>query len=200
MAEQHLRVEPDGGILRIFKESGALLEGHFQLTSGKHSARYIQCAQVLQHPALAGQLGQELAAKWRERGVDTVIGPACGGIIVAHEVARALGCRALFTEREHGAMKLRRGFRLRPGEKVLIVEDVITTGGSIREVIEAARDYGALPLGVAALVDRSGGQAEFAVPFTALVKLSAEAYPPDNCPLCAQGLPAVKPGSRDGGP
>ena len=199
MDEQKMSVENDARILNIFKESGALLEGHFRLTSGKHSARYIQCAQVLQHPALAGQLGEELAAKWRDTGVETVIGPALGGIIVAHEVARALGCRALFTERENSVMKLRRGFNLKPGEKVLAVEDVITTGGSVREVLQVVRELGATPLGVAGLVDRSGGQADFGLPFTALLKLNVEAYAPEDCPLCAQGLPAVKPGSRLGG-
>lgn len=182
--------------LEIFRQSGALLEGHFRLTSGKHSAQYMQCAQVLQHPAFAAELGQELAASFQGQGIQTVIGPAMGGILVAHEVGRALGTRALFTERENGVMSLRRGFSLEPGEQVLVVEDVITTGGSVKEVIDVVRAQGGIPVGVAVLVDRSGGKVDFGLPLTSVLKLDIQTYEPDACPLCAQGIPAIKPGSR----
>lgn len=183
-------------VLEIFKQSGALLQGHFRLTSGKHSAQYMQCAQVLQYPHLASQLGVELAKSWQGQGIQTVIGPAMGGIIVAHEVAKALGVRALFTERENGAMSLRRGFKLTPGEKVLVVEDVITTGGSVREVLSVVQELGAIPVGVGVLVDRSGGRESFGVPFARLLQLTIEAYEPSECHLCAEGIPCIKPGSR----
>jgi orotate phosphoribosyltransferase len=183
-------------VLEIFKQSGALLQGHFRLTSGKHSAQYMQCAQVLQYPHLAAQLGAELAKAWQGQGVQTVIGPAMGGIIVAHEVAEALGVRALFTERENGVMSLRRGFSLSPREKVLVVEDVITTGGSVREVLTVVRELGAVPVGVGVLVDRSGGKQSFGVPLTSLLQLNIEAFEPDQCRLCTEGIPVVKPGSR----
>ncbi|HWQ73582.1 MAG TPA: orotate phosphoribosyltransferase [Desulfitobacteriaceae bacterium] len=183
-------------VLEIFKQSGALLQGHFRLTSGKHSAQYMQCAQVLQYPHLATQLGAELAKAWQGQGIRTVIGPAMGGIIVAHEVAGALGVRALFTERENGVMSLRRGFSLSPGEKVLVVEDVITTGGSVREVLAVVRELGAEPVGVGVLVDRSGGKQSFGVPLTSLLQLNIEAFEPEQCRLCAEGIPVVKPGSR----
>lgn len=182
--------------LEIFRQSGALLEGHFRLTSGKHSAQYMQCAQVLQHPALAAELAQELAARFQGKGIQTVIGPAMGGIIVAHEVGRALGTRALFTERENGVMSLRRGFNLAVGERVLVVEDVITTGGSVKEVLEVVREMGAIPVGVAVLVDRSGGKVDFGLPLASVLQLNIQTYEPEICPLCAQGIPAVKPGSR----
>lgn len=183
-------------ILSIFRQSGALLEGHFLLTSGRHSAQYMQCAQVLQYPDLAARLGEGLAGLWRDAGVETVIGPAMGGILVAHEVAKALGTRALFTERENGVMRLRRGFKLSPGERVLVVEDVITTGGSVREVLAVVQEAGAVPLGVGVLVDRSGGNVDFGVPLNALLRLEIKSYEADSCPLCAEGIPCVKPGSR----
>lgn len=184
-------------ILQIFLETGALLQGHFLLTSGKHSAQYMQCAQVLQYPRKAAQLGQELAAKFAGTEIDTVIGPAMGGIIVAHEVGRSLGIKAIFTERQNGEMALRRGFALSPGEKVLVVEDVITTGGSVKEVIAIVREAGAIPVGVGVLVDRSGGKADFdGLLLHSLLQMSIEAYEADQCPLCAKGLPWEKPGSR----
>lgn len=186
----------DQEFLNIFKQSGALLEGHFLLTSGRHSNQYMQCAQVLQYPHYAARLAENLAGAFQDDKVQTVIGPAMGGILVAHEVARALGVRALFTERENGIMRLRRGFTLSPGEKVLIVEDVITTGGSVREVIEVVRENGALPVGVGVLVDRSGGQVDFGLPLSSVIKLKIESYLPGECPLCAEGIPFVKPGSR----
>ena len=186
--------------LQIFKDTGALLQGHFLLTSGKHSAQYMQCAQVLQYPDKAAQLGKELASKFEGIEIDTVIGPAMGGIVVAHEVGKSLGVKAIFTERQNGEMVLRRGFKLLPGEKVLVVEDVITTGGSVKEVIAIVKESRATPIGVAVLVDRSGGKADFdGLPLHSLVKLNIEAYEPENCPLCKQGLPWEKPGSRGAG-
>jgi len=182
--------------LEMFKKSGALLEGHFLLTSGRHSRQYMQCAQVLQHPVYAEALGAELASRFKDRGIETVIGPAMGGIIVAHEVARSLGARAIFAERENGVMTLRRGFTLAAGEKVLVVEDVITTGGSVREVIEVVKNAGAVPVGVGALVDRSGGSVEFGIPLESVLQVPIASYPPEECPLCQQGIPWIKPGSR----
>lgn len=185
-------------ILQIFKDTGALLQGHFLLTSGKHSAQYMQCAQVLQHPRIAAQLGQALADKFDGGKIETVIGPAMGGIIVAHEVGRALGVKAIFTERQNGEMALRRGFLLKPGERVLVVEDVITTGGSVQEVIKLVRELGAEPVGVGVLVDRSGGQADFdGLPLHSLLQMQIEAFAAEDCPLCARGVPCVKPGSRN---
>lgn len=183
-------------VLGIFKESGALLEGHFLLTSGRHSNQYMQCAKVLQYPHHAARLGEALAQAFQGKGIDVVVGPAMGGILVAHEVGKALGTKALFTERENGVMKLRRGFELQPGERVLVVEDVITTGGSVREVLEVVNSYGAEPVGVGVLVNRSGGNVDFGVPLASLLEIQIESFEPENCPLCATGIPAIKPGSR----
>jgi len=182
--------------LEIFRKSEALLEGHFLLTSGKHSAQYIQCAQVLQYPDRAAILAAGLAVLFRDMEIQTVIGPAMGGILVAHEVAKALGVRALFTERENGNMRLRRGFTLSPGERVLVVEDVITTGGSVREVLAVVREFKAIPVGVGVLVDRTGGKVNFGLPQSSIIQLNVQAFEVQECPLCAQGIPAVKPGSR----
>jgi orotate phosphoribosyltransferase len=183
-------------VLQTFRDHGALLEGHFILSSGLHSDRYIQCALVLQHPRIAERLCSELAAKLRHLDASVVAAPALGGVIVSHEVARALGLRALFTERQEGAMTLRRGFSLAPGEPTLVVEDVITTGGSTRDTMAAVERAGGKVVGVGALIDRSGGTVDFGVPPAALVTLSVQNYDPANCPLCQSGLPAVKPGSR----
>ncbi|MEL1134188.1 orotate phosphoribosyltransferase [Desulfitobacterium sp. THU1] len=183
-------------VLGIFRESEALLEGHFRLTSGRHSRQYMQCAKVLQYPHHAARLGEALAGSFKGHKIDLVIGPAMGGILVAHEVGKALGTKALFTERENGEMKLRRGFELHPGQRVLVVEDVITTGGSVREVIEVVKAYGAEPVGVGVIVDRSCGKAEFGVPLAALLEIEIETFDPEGCPLCAEGIPAIKPGSR----
>jgi len=183
-------------ILEIFRQHAAVLEGHFILSSGLHSDRYIQCALVLQHPRVAEQLCSELAAKLRRLGATVVAAPALGGVIVSHEVARALGLRALFTERQEGVMTLRRGFSLAAGEPTLVVEDVITTGGSTRETMAAVEQAGGKVVGVGALIDRSGGKADLGVPQAALVTLSVQNYDPANCPLCKSGLPAIKPGSR----
>lgn len=182
--------------LEVFKESKALLEGHFLLTSGKHSAQYMQCAQVLQYPERAALLAEGLASQFKEMGVESVIGPATGGILVAHEVAKALGVRALFTERENGIMRLRRGFTISPRERVLVVEDVITTGGSVREVLNVVQEFGAVAVGVGVLVDRSGGAVDFGLPQCSIIRLNIKAFAAQDCPLCAQGIPAIKPGSR----
>jgi len=183
-------------ILDIFRRHSALLEGHFILSSGLHSDRYIQCALVLQHPDVAETLCFELAAKLRHVGASVVAAPALGGVIVSYEVARALAVRALFTERQDGVMTLRRGFSLAPGEPTLVVEDVVTTGGSTRETMAAVEQAGGKVVGVGALIDRSGGKAELGVPKTALVTLAVQNYNPVDCPLCKAGTPAIKPGSR----
>ncbi|MGB9802783.1 orotate phosphoribosyltransferase [Desulfofundulus sp.] len=186
-------------ILSIFKKTGAMLSGHFVLTSGRHSDRYFQCARVLEHPRYCELLCRELAQRWANEGledVDTVIGPALGGILVSYEMARVLGARSLFTERENGVMTLRRGFEISPGERVLVVEDVITTGGSVREVIAVVQETGAQVVGAAALIDRSDGTVDLGVPLRALLTIPAISYVPEECPLCRQGIPAVKPGSR----
>ena len=184
-------------ILQIFRSTGALLSGHFLLTSGLHSDQYFQCARVLQYPKHAETLCARLAQPFLERRPDVVIAPAIGGIIVGYETARALGVRALFTEREQGDMTLRRGFELQSGERALLVEDVITTGGSLEEVLTLARNAGAEVVGAACLVDRSGGNVEFGVEFHALLSLQVRTYPPEQCPLCQRGEPLVKPGSRN---
>jgi len=182
--------------LELYEKTGALLRGHFRLTSGLHSDIYLQSALVLQYPEHATALGSALAAGFRTDGVQTVLAPAIGGILVAHEVARALGVRALFTEREGGTMRLRRGFALATGERCLVVEDVITTGGSTREVVACAEEHGGAVVGVGSLIDRSGGAAAFTVRRTALATVSATAWPSEACPLCKTGSQAIKPGSR----
>lgn len=185
-------------VLDLFRQSGALLEGHFRLSSGLHSDRYLQSALVLQHPECAGQLGEALAATTRHLDPTAVLSPALGGIVIGHEVARALGVRALFAERVDGALTLRRGFTLSPRDRVLIVEDVITTGGSTRETMEVARACGAHVLGAAAIVDRGTDPERLHVPMQTLVQLDVPTYPPQSCPMCAKDIPVVKPGSRPG--
>jgi orotate phosphoribosyltransferase len=182
--------------LARYEKRGGLLRGHFRLTSGLHSDVYLQSALVLQHPEDAAALGEALAVSFRDDRVQTVLAPAIGGILVAHEVARALGVRALFTEREGGAMRLRRGFTLTAGERCIVVEDVITTGGSTREVVQCVEEHGAIVVGVGSIIDRSGGAAVFSVKRVALATVSATTYPPEDCPLCRSGSQAVKPGSR----
>jgi orotate phosphoribosyltransferase len=183
-------------ILEIFRKHSAVLEGHFILSSGLHSDRYVQCVLVLQHPRVAEELGLLLAEKVRHLGAAVVAAPALGGILVAHEVARALGARALFTERQEGAMTLRRGFSLAPGEPTLVVEDVITTGLSTRETIQCVEQAGGKVVGTGALIDRSGGAADLGLPKAALVTLRIQNYNPADCPLCKAGIPVIKPGSR----
>jgi orotate phosphoribosyltransferase len=192
----------DTEVLNIYESNGALLNGHFLLSSGLHSPRYLQSALVLQHPAVAEKLCATLAerAKRDERtgAIDLVIAPALGGMIVAHEVARALGVRALFTERQEGKMRLRRGFEIEGGERAFVVEDVITTGGSTREVMEVVEQYGGMIAGVGSLIDRSGGEVDLGVPRYTLAVLAAPVYKPEECPLCEEGSTAIKPGSRQG--
>lgn len=183
-------------VLDLFRRSGALLEGHFRLTSGLHSPGYLQCALVLQHPRAAEACGVAIARRFRSAGAQVVLSPALGGIVIGQEVARALGIRAIFAERQDGALTLRRGFTLSPAEKVLVVEDVVTTGGSTRETMDVARAAGAEVVAAAAVIDRSGGQQGLDVPFQALATVLLPTYPPDACPLCAAGTPVVKPGSR----
>jgi orotate phosphoribosyltransferase len=191
-----LKSEIESSLLEIFRRAGALLEGHFQLTSGLHSDRYLQCALVLQYPEHAEWVGKAIGESFREQHVETVVAPAVGGIIVAHETARALGARALFTEREAGAMTLRRGFRLSEGERVLVVEDVVTTGGSTRETIEAVVSAGGTVIGAGSMVDRSGGLVEVGVPRVSLLTLQVATYEAADCPMCLAGSKPVKPGSR----
>jgi orotate phosphoribosyltransferase len=185
-----------GDCIERFRRTGALLEGHFVLTSGLHSTHYLQCALVLQYPAEAEAFGRAIAERAAVREVETVVAPAIGGIIIGWEVARALGVRSLWTEREEGRMTLRRGFNVRPGERVLVVEDVVTTGGSTRETCEALRTAGALVVGAASIIDRSGGRADVGVPRVALATLDVPAVAPAACALCAEGVPAIKPGSK----
>ena len=183
-------------ILEIFEKTGALLTGHFQLTSGLHSRQYFQCARVLQYPEYAELLCAEVGKHFAGREVAAVAAPAVGGIIVAHETARALEVRAIFMEREAGKMTLRRGFEIRRGERVLMVEDVITTGGSVGEVIELVKSLGGFPVGAACLVDRSGGKVDLGIELFSLMKMDIQTTPPEHCDLCKQGVPVIKPGSR----
>src|SRR5689334_5622939 len=187
-------------VLKIFEENQALLTGHFLLTSGLHSPRYLQCALVLQHPSVAEKLCAELARKAKADAsvgaIDLVIAPALGGVIVAHEVARALGVRALFTERQEKLMTLRRGFAIQPGERCFVVEDVVTTGGSTREVMDVVAWYGGIAIGAGSLIDRSGGAVDLGVPRHALAVLEVPTYKPEECPMCKEGSTATKPGSR----
>ena len=183
-------------VLTLFRESGALLEGHFRLSSGLHSAGYLQCALVLQHPQHAEALGRALAASLPAGGATAVLSPALGGLIIGHEVARALGVRAVFAERQDGALTLRRGFHLDDHDRVIVIEDVVTTGGSTRETMEVARKAGATVIAAGAVIDRSGGTSDLGVPFHALATLTLATYPPESCPLCQSGAPITKPGSR----
>ncbi len=189
-------------ILKIFRETGAYLNGHFRLTSGLHSAEYLQCALVLQHPAHAASLGAKLASELRSLAqaetIGVVVSPAMGGLIIGHEVARALGTRFLFTEGDatSGSMTLRRGFTLQPDEAAVVVEDVISTGGSTREVVDIVKAAGARPIAAGSIIDRSGGKAQVGAPRVALATLEMVSWPPGDCPLCRQGLPVSKPGSR----
>jgi orotate phosphoribosyltransferase len=179
---------------RILEKVNALQTGHFRLSSGRHSDKYMQCAKLFEHPALSAELCSELAERFSD--IDFVAGPAIGGIIIAYEVARALGVRSIFAEREDGRMTLRRGFSVSPGERALVVEDVVTTGGSVMDVIGVLREMEAEIAGVGAVVDRSGGTAGFGVPFFPLMVLDASSWEESECPLCRQGVPVIKPGSR----
>jgi orotate phosphoribosyltransferase len=183
-------------LLTLFRRSGALHDGHFRLSSGLHSPGYLQSALVLQHPHEAERLGTALADQVRRYGATAVLSPALGGVVIGQEVARALGVRAIFAERENGSLTLRRGFTLSANDKVIVVEDVLTTGGSTRETMNVARAAGAEVVAVCAIVDRSGGQHGLDLPFQALLSLQLPTYRADDCPLCKQGAPITKPGSR----
>jgi orotate phosphoribosyltransferase len=183
-------------LLDLFVQSGALLEGHFRLTSGLHSPGYLQCALVLQHPESAEALGRAIAERTRELRATVVLSPALGGIVIGHEVGRALGVRAIFAERHDGHLTLRRGFTMGERDRVLVVEDVLTTGGSTRETIDVAKAAGGHVVGAASIVNRSGGVARFDVPLQSLLDIALPTYEPETCPLCAQGVLVVKPGSR----
>jgi len=194
-------VTPQGtDTLELFRQTGAYLNGHFRLTSGLHSSAYLQCALVLQHPAYAARLGRELADALRAlvpEPPSLIASPALGGLIIGHEVARDFGVRFIFTERDSaGKMTLRRGFQVTPGETAVVIEDVVTTGGSTADVVRVLRDAGVQVLAAGSIIDRSGGDAQVGVARVALATLRAEAWDPSTCPLCAQGIPVVKPGSR----
>jgi len=185
-------------IMRRFEEAGAIQKGHFKLTSGVHSDAYIQCAQIMQYPEFIHNLCSELGKKFKGSDIDVIVGPAIGAIIMAHVMAMVLGpwVRAIFTERENGKMTLRRSFEIKKGEKVLVVEDVTTTGSSAREVIDIVKSRQAKVVGVGALIDRSGGKVDFGIRYEKLLTIKMNTYEPDNCPLCKNKIPITKPGSR----
>jgi orotate phosphoribosyltransferase len=184
-------------ILKLFKKTNALLEGHFVLSSGLHSEKYLQCALVLQYPKYAQALCKELAQKFKHKKIDVVIAPALGGVLVSYELARALGVRSIFAERKDGKMQLRRNFKIKKGENVLVCEDVITTGGSTKELIDIVESLGAKVTGIASIIDRTGGKDLFGkTKLTSLKKMNIKTYPPNNCPLCKRHIPINKPGSR----
>lgn len=184
-------------VLQIFKNEKALLSGHFLLSSGLHSPNYMQCALLLQKPWVAEKLCKALAKRLKKLKANVVIGPAMGGIVIAYELGRALKVRSIFTERSESVFTLRRGFSLKKNEKAIIVEDVVTTGKSTNEVIDVVETYGAKVVGVASIVDRSGSDGIFKVPFESLLKIDIKTYKPEDCPLCKEGkIPAIKPGSR----
>ncbi len=184
-------------IIAVFKEKEVMLEGHFLLTSGRHSDKYMQCAKLFQYPEVSELICKQLAEQFADRKIDLVVGPAIGGIIMAYEVSRQLGVKNIFAERENGKMTLRRGFTVEPGTKILVTEDVVTTGGSVKEVIALLKDLGAEVVGVGSVVDRSAGAVDFGVPFRAVLSMEVKSYGPDECPICKAGeTPLVKPGSR----
>jgi orotate phosphoribosyltransferase len=187
-------------VLSIFKESGALLEGHFQLTSGLHSSQYFQCAKVLQYPKHATVLCAEIASHFSSSRIDAVVAPAFGGIVVAQEVGRQLNVRTMFTERKEGVMQLRRGFEIHAGERVLVCEDVVTTGGSVVEVIRIVKELGGTPVGAGYIVDRSGGSVKFDLSDggkqVSVLQMDVVTYKREECPFCKKGIPVEKPGSR----
>lgn len=187
---------PKEQILDIFRETKALLEGHFQLTSGLHSPQYFQCARVLQYPKYLHLFAGEIAKHFEYSDVEVVVSPALGGIVVGTEVGRLLGVRTIFAERKENQMEIRRGFEIRPGERVLVVEDVVTTGGSVFEVVDLVNKAQGKLAGVGYIVDRSNGKLKFASKHFSILQLDVVAHKPDECPLCNEGIPVVKPGSR----
>ena len=187
---------PKEEMLDIFEKTGALLSGHFLLTSGLHSSQYFQCALLLQYPEQTTRLCTELADSFASTEIDVVVAPAIGGIVVAQEVGRILNKRSVFAEREGGVMCLRRGFSIQSGERVLVTEDVVTTGGSVKEVIDLVQRNGGEVVGLGVVVDRSGGKFRVTVPMVSLLQMDVVVYEPAECPLCKNGIPVVKPGSR----
>ena len=183
-------------ILDQFRDSGALLEGHFILSSGLHSPKYLQCALALQYPKDAAKYGKAIAEYFLDAEIETVASPAIGGLVIGYEVAKALNVRFIWTERKEGEMTLRRGFSIKQGEKILVVEDVITTGGSVKECIDVLKTNGGNVTSAASIIDRSGGTADVGVPRIALVEFDVPSYKPESCPMCAEGTEAIKPGSR----
>lgn len=183
-------------VVALLREAGVLLEGHFLLTSGRHSNRYLQCANIFRHTKFSQPLCRTLAEHFRDDRVELVIGPAMGAVQMAYEVSRQLGCENFFAEREDGKMTLRRGFEIKAGSRVLVVEDVVTTGGSVREVLELVRRAGGIVAGVGVVVDRTGGAADFGAPFRPVISMQVESWEAEECPLCKEGVPIVKPGSR----
>lgn len=189
-------ISDENSILEIFKKTGALLHGHFLLTSGRHSNMYFQCAKVLQYPEYTEKVCKIIADYYKPFEIDTVISPAMGGIIVGQEVARQLNKRSIFAEREDKKLTLRRGFTIDKGEKLLVCEDVVTTGGSVFEVIDIVKQQGGEVVGVGYIVDRSSGKVQFGYPQVSTMKMDVISYSPEECPLCLEKLPLVKPGSR----
>jgi len=187
----------ENDVKQLLLDTGAILEGHFLLTSGLHSPMYVEKFQVLQYPEHTAGMCAALAEKFAADQVELVIGPMTGGILLAHEVGKNLKTRAIFTERENGKMTLRRGFTIKPGERVLIVEDIVTTGGSVKEVLEVVRKHGGIAVGVGLLVDRSGGTVDFGIPAKSLLQLQVQTYLPDDCPLCRAQMPMTKRGSKN---
>ena len=190
------KISTDNEIMEIFKKSQALLSGHFRLTSGLHSAHYFQCALVLQHPRYGHLLAEKIVDYFKNKTIEAVISPAVGGIVAGQEVGRQLGIRTIFAERKDGLMQLRRGFQFSPGEKVLVCEDVVTTGGSVFEVIDVVKKHGAEVVGVGFIVDRSNGKVQFGIDQYSVIQLETETYQAKECPLCKQNIPIQKPGSR----
>jgi len=183
--------------IEIFKRTGVMQEGHFRFTSGRHSDNYMQCARLFEYPADSVTICSDVAEAFRGKGVDLVVGPAIGGIIMAYEVAKLLNVRNIFAERENGAMTLRRGFDVTTGSRAIVVEDVVTTGGSVKEVVELLRGRGVDVIGVGAVIDRSNGAVKFDVPFYAVATMDLKSWEPEDCHLCKQGIPLMKPGSRN---
>ncbi len=186
----------DREMLEIFEKTGGLLNGHFLLTSGRHSNRFMQCAKLFMYPEYSELLCVELAKKLSPLNIECVTSPAIGGIIMGYAVAKHLNKKNIFAERENGAMCFRRGFEIRRGERCVVVEDVVTTGGSVKEVVSLVKEHGGEVVAVASIVDRSGGKIDFGVPFFSLLSMDITSYSPDECPICKEGLPLVKPGSR----
>ncbi len=183
-------------VAAAIERTGVLKEGHFFLTSGRHSNQYMQMAQLLQYPAEAAEAGKAITKLFSDKEIDLVVGPALGGVIIAHEVASALNVRCIFAERKEGEMQIRRGFEVKEGERVIVVEDVVTTGGSVNEVISLLKERNANVIGVGSLINRTKGTNPFEVDYRALMEVNIESYDADDCPLCKKGIPAVKPGSR----